>query len=110
MIWHHWNLKFEGLSVRGQIEWKNGHVLMWNGRFDCSKDLYWRYDDKKKRMDPGYPHDMARWRGVPSNLDAAMHWTDGQTLETQFFNFSFCKICFCIFRDHHFELILNEFN
>jgi len=28
-------------------------------------------------MDPGYPHDMSRWRGVPSDLDAAMQWTDG---------------------------------
>ena len=42
------------------------------------KNLYWRYDDVKRRMDPGYPHDLSRWRGVPSDIDAAMQWTDGK--------------------------------
>ena len=41
------------------------------------KNLYWRYDDVKRQMDPGYPHDLSRWRGVPSDIDAAMQWTDG---------------------------------
>nr|CAD7267333.1 unnamed protein product [Timema shepardi] len=27
-------------------------------------------------MDVGYPHNITRWRGVPSNLDAAMTWAD----------------------------------
>ena len=37
-------------------------------------------------MDPGYPHDMSRWRGVPSDLDAAMQWTDGSIYQ-EYFNF-----------------------
>lgn len=44
------------------------------------KNLYWRYDDIKRQMDPGYPHDLSRWRGVVSDIDAAMQWTDGKVL------------------------------
>jgi len=30
-------------------------------------------------MDNGYPQDITtRWRGVPSHLDAAMQWNDGE--------------------------------
>ena len=42
-----------------------------------SKNLFWRYDQKKGQMDAGYPRDISKWRGVPANLDAAMTWTDG---------------------------------
>ena len=45
------------------------------------KNLYWRYDDVKGRMDSGYPHDLSRWRGVPSDIDAAMQSTDGKSLK-----------------------------
>jgi hypothetical protein len=44
-----------------------------------SKDMYWRYNETTRQMDPGYPHNISRWRGVPSDLDAAMTWTDGFT-------------------------------
>jgi len=46
---------------------------------DFSGNVYWRYDDVKEEMDPGYPRDISRWRGVPSHLDAAMRWIDGKT-------------------------------
>ncbi|KAM5238813.1 matrix metalloproteinase-17 [Ctenodactylus gundi] len=39
--------------------------------------LYWRYDDRTRRMDPGYPAQGPPWRGVPSRLDDAMRWSDG---------------------------------
>ncbi|XP_037673031.1 matrix metalloproteinase-17 isoform X2 [Choloepus didactylus] len=39
--------------------------------------LYWRYDDRTRRMDPGYPAQSPLWRGVPSTLDDAMCWADG---------------------------------
>ncbi|VEN59507.1 unnamed protein product, partial [Callosobruchus maculatus] len=42
-------------------------------------DRFWRYNETAKRMDPGYPLHMERWRGVPLNLDAAITWTDGST-------------------------------
>jgi hypothetical protein len=47
--------------------------------FNYSKDMYWRYNETTRKMDPGYPHNIDRWRGVPSDLDAAMTWTDGLT-------------------------------
>ncbi|XP_008572841.1 PREDICTED: matrix metalloproteinase-17 [Galeopterus variegatus] len=49
-----------------------------NDRTYFFKDqLYWRYDDHTRRMDPGYPAQSPLWRGVPSRLDDAMRWSDG---------------------------------
>ncbi|MBZ3873373.1 Matrix metalloproteinase-17 [Sciurus carolinensis] len=49
-----------------------------NDRTYFFKDqLYWRYDDHTRRMDPGYPAQGPLWRGVPSTLDDAMRWSDG---------------------------------
>jgi hypothetical protein len=50
--------------------------------FFFRKNLYWRYDDVKRQMDPGYPHDLSRWRGVTSDIDAAMQWTDGNSIHS----------------------------
>ncbi|XP_063470867.1 matrix metalloproteinase-17 isoform X3 [Symphalangus syndactylus] len=50
-----------------------------NDRTYFFKDqLYWRYDDHTRRMDPGYPAQSPLWRGVPSTLDDAMRWSDGE--------------------------------
>uniref|UniRef100_A0A8C9PCS4 Matrix metallopeptidase 17 n=1 Tax=Spermophilus dauricus TaxID=99837 RepID=A0A8C9PCS4_SPEDA len=50
-----------------------------NDRTYFFKDqLYWRYDDHTRRMDPGYPAQGPLWRGVPSTLDDAMRWSDGE--------------------------------
>ncbi|GFG29462.1 hypothetical protein Cfor_02853 [Coptotermes formosanus] len=57
-------------------------VMVWSKNsktFLYSKDMYWRYNETTRKMDPGYPHNIDRWRGVPSDLDAAMTWTDGST-------------------------------
>lgn len=40
--------------------------------------LYWRYDELTRRMDPGHPARSPPWRGVPSTLDDAMRWSDGE--------------------------------
>ncbi|XP_068766801.1 matrix metalloproteinase-17 isoform X7 [Struthio camelus] len=40
-------------------------------------NLYWRYDDHERRMDPGYPSETVLWKGIPSPLDDAMRWSDG---------------------------------
>lgn len=40
--------------------------------------LYWRYDEHTRRMDPGHPAQSPPWRGVPSTLDDAMRWSDGE--------------------------------
>ncbi|XP_069673369.1 matrix metalloproteinase-25-like [Periplaneta americana] len=61
-------------KIDAAIVWgKNGKTFLY------SKDMYWRYNDTTQKMDPGYPHNIERWRGVPPNLDAAMTWTDGFT-------------------------------
>lgn len=39
---------------------------------------YWRYDEHTRRMDPGHPARSPPWRGVPSTLDDAMRWSDGE--------------------------------
>lgn len=50
-----------------------------NDRTYFFKDqLYWRYDDRARRMDPGFPAQGPLWRGVPSRLDDAMRWSDGE--------------------------------
>lgn len=40
--------------------------------------LYWRFDEHTRRMDPGHPARSPPWRGVPSTLDDAMRWSDGE--------------------------------
>lgn len=38
-------------------------------------DMYWRYNEDRKKMDYGYPRDMSMWEGVPVPVDAAfLHW------------------------------------
>lgn len=39
---------------------------------------YWRYDEQRRQMDPGYPKDSALWKDLPPDLDAAMSWSDGE--------------------------------
>ncbi|GLG99055.1 Matrix metalloproteinase-2 [Gryllus bimaculatus] len=52
---------------------KNGKTFIFSGH------QYWRYNETTQKMDPGYPHNVSRWRGVPEDLDAAFTWTDGLT-------------------------------
>ncbi|XP_072839332.2 matrix metalloproteinase-17 [Pogona vitticeps] len=42
-------------------------------------NLYWCYDDRERRMQPGYPSENMLWKGVPSQLDDATRWSDGST-------------------------------
>ncbi|KAG8146343.1 hypothetical protein E2320_012696 [Naja naja] len=51
-----------------------------NDRTYFFKDnLYWCYDDHQQRMDAGYPLESTLWKGIPSQLDDATHWSDGAT-------------------------------
>lgn len=43
-------------------------------------NLHWRYDDHERRMDPGYPSETIPWKGIPSPLDDAMRWSDGESM------------------------------
>lgn len=47
---------------------RNGKTYFYRG------NMFWRYDENKKRMDDEYPMRMDRWRGVPSNMDSATTW------------------------------------
>ncbi|ROT74142.1 Matrix metalloproteinase-24 [Penaeus vannamei] len=38
---------------------------------------YYRYNEKTQAMDQGYPKNMAKWNGLPDNLDAVFTWKDG---------------------------------
>lgn len=54
-----------------QVWKKNGKTYFYRN------EMFWRYNETSKLMDPGYPHHIKRWRGVPGDLDAATTWTDG---------------------------------
>lgn len=60
-------------------------------------NLYWRYDDHERRMDPGYPSETNPWKGIPSPLDDAMRWSDGESIcwfkKTQEKKKNQCFIC-----------------
>ncbi|KAG8433474.1 hypothetical protein GDO86_017671, partial [Hymenochirus boettgeri] len=43
------------------------------------KNLFWRYDEKNGRMDPGYPKDSSLWQGVPPDIDDIISWDNGDT-------------------------------
>ncbi|XP_054228050.1 matrix metalloproteinase-17 isoform X5 [Homo sapiens] len=58
-------------SLPGSARLRRPHIL------PTQDQLYWRYDDHTRHMDPGYPAQSPLWRGVPSTLDDAMRWSDG---------------------------------
>lgn len=52
----------------------NGHTYFFKGH------RYWRYNEKMKRIDPGYPRDISEsWGSVSYPVDAAMTGGDGNT-------------------------------
>ncbi|XP_043952249.1 matrix metalloproteinase-17-like isoform X2 [Gambusia affinis] len=55
-------------------------VWLHNDKTYFFKDkYYWRYDDNLRRMDLGYPKESILWKGLPSQLDDVMRWSDGST-------------------------------
>ncbi|XP_024946353.1 matrix metalloproteinase-17 [Cephus cinctus] len=55
-------------------------VQVWNKNkkvYLYRHNQFWRFNETSRTLDPGYPHNMRRWRGVPPNIDAAMTWIDG---------------------------------
>ena len=43
----------------------------------CSDHALLRYDEYYRRLDSGYPRHIRNWRGVPSDIDGVITWTDG---------------------------------
>uniref|UniRef100_A0A1B0DAP0 Peptidase metallopeptidase domain-containing protein n=1 Tax=Phlebotomus papatasi TaxID=29031 RepID=A0A1B0DAP0_PHLPP len=62
----------------------DGHIVLFsekNGKtYLFSGDIFWRFDDETFTLDPGYPKSIARWHGIPSNLDAATTLSNGQSI------------------------------
>ncbi|KAK9392689.1 72 kDa type IV collagenase [Crotalus adamanteus] len=55
-------------------------------------DKFWRYNEVKKKMDPGFPKLIAdAWNGVPDNLDAALEVSGSGELPSCFLRFFFLK-------------------
>lgn len=40
---------------------------------------YWRYNERRRAMDAGYPRSLSVWKGIPANLDGVMKWKNGKT-------------------------------
>lgn len=59
-----------------QVWEKNGKTYLYH------KEIFWRYNETTRSIDPGYPHHIKRWRGVPQDIDAATTWTDGKNYLT----------------------------
>lgn len=68
-----------GLPLDGPVD--AAFVWLHNDKTYFFRDgRYWRYDDRLRRMDPGYPKDSSLWKGLPPHLDDAMRWSDGECL------------------------------
>ncbi|RWS17665.1 Matrix metalloproteinase-16-like protein [Dinothrombium tinctorium] len=53
-------------------------AMIWghNGKtYFFSGNQYWRFDEKTQKVELDYPRDMAIWKGVPYDIDAAFTWT-----------------------------------
>eukprot|EP00061_Rhincodon_typus_P001410 g14726.t1 len=54
-------------------------VFVWphNGKtYFFTGHQFWRFDEKQGRMDPGYPKQISLWKGIPTDLDGVMSWSD----------------------------------
>lgn len=57
-------------------------AMVWsknNRTYLFSSERFWKYS-KKYQMDAFYPRVMARWKGVPSNLDAVLSLSNRRTI------------------------------
>ena len=68
------NLPKELENMDAALIWGlNGRVYFFKG------DKYWRYNDKTKSVDWGYPRSIANGWRVPNNLNAALKWKNGKS-------------------------------
>ncbi|XP_063791541.1 matrix metalloproteinase-25 [Pseudophryne corroboree] len=61
-------------GVDGAFIWKHNQKT-----YFFRRNRYWRFDEKKGRMDHGYPRDSGQWLGLPTDLDDVISWVDGDT-------------------------------
>ncbi|CAG5011470.1 unnamed protein product [Parnassius apollo] len=45
-----------------------------NKTYLIEHERFWRYDEDRGKMDPGYPKEMSAWRLIPYPVDAAIIW------------------------------------
>lgn len=61
-------------SVDAAFIWAhNGKTYFFKG------DEFWRFDERRRKMDLGYPKKVGLWKGVPPNLDGVMGHDNGDT-------------------------------
>ena len=52
-------------------------AMVWDGNsrvYFFRRDKYWRYNEERKEIDPGYPRSASTWRGVKSPIDGVFTW------------------------------------
>ncbi|XP_054729218.1 matrix metalloproteinase-14-like [Anastrepha obliqua] len=57
-------------------------VMMWpknNRTYIFSGTKFWRFDDRLRKLDDGYPKSMSRWPGIPNHIDATATLSNGKT-------------------------------
>ena len=69
------NLPTEVHDVDAAVEWgANGELYIFKG------EMFWRYNNNKKSIDPGYPKPIhSVLSKLPNHLDAALQWKNGKT-------------------------------
>ncbi|CAB3995892.1 Matrix metallo ase-24 [Paramuricea clavata] len=57
-------------------------AMVWDGNsrvYFFRRDKYWRYNEERKEIDPGYPKKISVWRGVKSPVDGAFSWKNSRS-------------------------------
>ncbi|XP_028398599.1 matrix metalloproteinase-14-like isoform X2 [Dendronephthya gigantea] len=57
-------------------------AMVWDGNsrtYFFRNDKYWRYNEKTKSIDPGYPKSTSLWRGVQTPVNGAFSWKSSKT-------------------------------
>ena len=57
-------------------------AMVWDGNsrvYFFRRDKYWRYNEERKEIDPGYPKKISVWRGVQSPVDGAFSWKNSRS-------------------------------
>ena len=69
------NLPAAAHNMHAAVEWgANGKLYIFKG------DKFWRYDNNRRGIDPGYPKTIQSVvPDLPSNLNAALQWKNGKT-------------------------------
>lgn len=61
-------------GVHAAFEWyHNGKTYFFR------EDDFWRYDERLRRVESGYPKKLTLWKGLPNGITDVFSWTNGST-------------------------------